>query len=336
MVASASASSAVFVVVVVFVGVVGGGLGGGLGDLDEPQGAGQERGHLGSRDGLVGAVAPRLAGAACGDAGRGQGVDVGLVEVAGGVGEPGRVGGLEVERPLQERGHLGPVHRPVRAEPQRVDQAALGDLELGQPLDVGQPAVADVHVGEARLCCGGRLGLVEDPHQPNRHSPALHLIARTEHVLAALGPVEQPPLNQRINSRLMHAPSHVNKPATSLHSLHRRRARRRRVGPGGVPAGGVSAGEVSAGWAAAAGANPTTATATTTATTASRRTTARPYSTLTCLFDLSASGHHDPLHVSKTMDIVRIAFASRGSGSPHKSVLKGSEAPARWKPTLSY
>ncbi|MXW97804.1 MAG: hypothetical protein F4Z89_04220 [Acidimicrobiaceae bacterium] len=86
------------------------------------------------------------------------------MEVAGGVGEPGRVGGLEVERPLQERGHLGPVHRPVRAEPQRIDQAALGDLELGQPLDVGQPAVADVHVGEARLGCGGRLGFVEDPH----------------------------------------------------------------------------------------------------------------------------------------------------------------------------
>ena len=199
------------------VGVVG--VGGGSGEFDESQGAGQERGHLGSRDGLVGAVAQRLAGAACGDAGRGQGVDVGLVEVGTGVGEPGRVGGRQVEGTSQERGHLGPVHRPVRAEPQRIDQAALRDLELGQTLEVGQPAVAGVHVGEARLRCGGRFGLVEDPHQPDRHRPALHLVAGAEHVLGALGAVEQAPLGQRINGRLVHAPSDVSKPASSLHGL---------------------------------------------------------------------------------------------------------------------
>ena len=123
-------------------GVVGGGGlgdlgGGGLGDLGEAQGAGQERGHLGPGHRLVGAVAQGVGLAAGGDAGPGQGVDVGFVEAACGVGEPGRVGGCrQVEGAGQERGHLGPVHRPVRAEPQRVDQAARGDLQLGQALDV--------------------------------------------------------------------------------------------------------------------------------------------------------------------------------------------------------
>ncbi len=202
------------------VGVGGVGVGGGLGDLDESQGAGQERGHLGPGHRLVGAVAQGVGLAAGGDAGPGQGVDVGFVEAACGVGEPGRVGGCrQVEGAGQERGHLGPVHRPVRAEPQRVDQAARGDLQLGQALDVGQPAVVGVHVGEARLGRGGGFGLVEHPHQPHRHRPALHLVARTEPVLGALGPVEQAPLDQRINGRLVHTPSDIAEPVAGLYGL---------------------------------------------------------------------------------------------------------------------
>ena len=288
----------------------------GAGISTSPRAPGQEGGHLGPGDRLVGAVAPRLAGAACGDAGRGQGVDVGLVEVACGVGEPGRVGGLEVERPLQERGHLGPVHRPVRAEPQRIHQAARGDLQIGQALDVGQPAVVGVDVGEARLGCGGRFGLVEDPHQPDRHSPALHLVAGAEHVLGALRAVEQAPLDQRINGRLVHPASHILEAVGGLH------------GPDGLGIRGLSGRhrrQPGYGDRDDYRYNPQP-----------------PDHGATLLNpDMpvrspATAGHHDSLHISKTMDIVCCAFASRGSGSPHESVLKGSEAPARWKPTQSY
>ena len=216
-----------------------------------------------------------------------------LWEAAGGVGEPGRVGGLEVERPHQESGHLGPADRLVGAEPQRLGQAALGDLEFGQALDVGQPAVVGVDVGEARLGCGGGFGVVEDPHQPHRHRPALHLLAGAEHVLGALRAVEHAPLGQRINSRLVHPAGHIGEAVRRapgvlldvLGSRHRRQTHDRDCNyhyRSRQPSHGVTL------------LNPDIA----------------------CSAP-GAAGHHDPLHVSKTTDIVRIAFASRGSGSPH-------------------
>ena len=295
-------------------GVVGGGGlgdlgGGGLGDLGEAQGAGQERGHLGPGHRLVGAVAQGVGLAAGGDAGPGQGVDVGFVEAACGVGEPGRVGGCrQVEGAGQERGHLGPVHRPVRAEPQRVDQAARGDLQPGQTLDVGQVPLLEVHVGEARRGDGGGFLLVDDPHQPHRHRPALHLAAGAEHVLGALRAVEHAPLGQRINSRLVYTPSDIAEPARRapavlLSSRPRRQPDYRQRSHEGR--------------------NHDTDHGTTLPTPMHL---VQPY---------RAMGHHDLLHTSKTMDIVCAAFASRGSGSPN-SVLRGTEAPARWKPTLLF
>ena len=173
--------------------------------IDETQRSGQERGHLGSRDGLVGAVAPRLAGTACGDAGRGQGVDVGRVEIAFGVGEPGWAGGRQVERPLQECGHLGPVHRPVRAEPGRLGSTAQRHLQGEEPFDKRGPPLVRIHVLEARGNHWSGIGAVEHPHQPYRHLPALERLIGADQSRTALDASEHTPRSQRVQRRLMHA-----------------------------------------------------------------------------------------------------------------------------------
>ena len=140
---------------------------GAAGDCDHVAGPVQERGHLGTGHGPVGAEIGSVA-AAAGDAGCVQCLDAGGVHTVGvHVGEPGGLRGrFEAERPGQERRHLSTGDGPVGAEIGAV-AAACGDAGCVQCLDAGGVHTVGVHVGEP----GGLRGRfeAERPGQERRH-----------------------------------------------------------------------------------------------------------------------------------------------------------------------
>ena len=124
------------------------------GQLDEAKGPGQERGHLGPRNDAIGAVAQRVAAAARGDARGRQCVDALGVDTLADVVEARRPSLSELERPLEERRHLGPGDIVVGTVPCWLAAAARGDFELEQPLDVTGPPLFFVDVRETARRCG--------------------------------------------------------------------------------------------------------------------------------------------------------------------------------------
>ena len=150
----------------------------------------EEGGHLCSGDWLIGAVLGRLGGAALGDSSRGQGVDVGGVDVVFDVGEPCGRSWLESEGADQEGGHLSSGDRPVGAVAGRIQGASYGDSEVGELLGVADPPLAVRNVGEAGNTRGGGV-LVKDTDEPYSYYPALYWLVGTEQPLAAFGVCEQ-------------------------------------------------------------------------------------------------------------------------------------------------
>ena len=175
----------------------------GAGLRQHGEGPREECGHLASGHGSVGAVAERVGGAAHGDAGCGQGVDLVLKEGARGVGEPGCVGVGEVERSDQERGHLASGDGLVGAVAERVGGAAHGDAEFREAFDVGCPPLAGVDVGEAGRGNLVRFVVAEDPAEPDRHGLALDGLAGADAPRGALGAVEYPPCGQGLEGRFV-------------------------------------------------------------------------------------------------------------------------------------
>ena len=157
----------------------------GLRYRDEAECPGEEGGHLASGDWGVGAVSSRAGGASGRDPGRGQGVDVGGVDMAQSVGETGGRSGLQIESPGEEGGHLTSGDGIVGAVAGRARGAPLGHAQVRQALHIRSPPEGVVDVGETGR--RRRRGFVEGSDEPNGHHPAVDLPGRTYQVGAAFG-----------------------------------------------------------------------------------------------------------------------------------------------------
>ena len=144
-------------------------------------------------------------------------------------GQPGD-GGIELQGPVQQRRHLGPGDRRVRAVPGRRGRAAHGDAGLGQRVDGGLVGAA-ARVGEPRGRCRAE---PEGPLQEAGHLGPGYGLVRAEAGRAGLAPpgdtqlrealhVGRPPLPRRDVGEAGAARARGVAPVQGPHQPHRHR-----------------------------------------------------------------------------------------------------------------
>ena len=170
----------------------------------QPESAAEEGGHLGPVDVAVGAVAQGLAATADRDPRRGQSVDSGGVSSVGvNVDEARRIGLFKIERPREERRHLGADDVSFGTEPGRFDAAPIRHPQLEEPIDERRPPQLSIHIHKARDAGCFGVCAVEDPDQPHRHLPALQRLLGTDQSLSALHADQHALTGQRLEAQLM-------------------------------------------------------------------------------------------------------------------------------------